>query len=690
MTSAPTPAFRRPTVTPVAASSVAGVLLGGLAFLAVLLDFGAGLGRTAVALRYASNFFEAQGNAFLDGRVDVPAFVMGIEGFRLGGHTYMYFGPFPALLRIPILLVTQDFDGQMTVASMLLAWVVFAVFATRLTWLVRRVVMGPDEPVTTSQAVLATLFLAGITGGTTLTFDAALPWAYHEVYLWQTALVIAAAYWLVRIGIEPAGRAVAWLGLVVLCTVLTRTTGGWGVCLGALALGLWMWRGRSFDGRRRLAPWVLAAGAVPLAVGIAYNMVKFGHPYLFPLQDQVWTGTNQHRRFALESNGGTITGPQFFTSSLSTYFDPRGIRFVDYFPWVTLPGSNATGTGEAVIDQSYRTGSVTAFMPLWLVMAIGSLPVLLRRTSPGSVDQGVRALRPAALATFMMTGGVMAYGYLAHRYTSEFVPALVLGSMITLWALVARWAALSRVVAIGLAVVVSAGGLFSIAAQASTGFAAAATTYRGQELIGYVGLQDRVSGGPGTAFAGLISHSDALPIGGSADDLHIRGDCDGLYLNTGDRYEPWVVVEERATVVSVELPDTMPRTHVDLFVTHGKSTRTIFLQTFRSGAVQIGIRNETGLYFGPLFAPYRGEVLHIGLRTDSSLGYMELSSTPGGYVGYVPIQEWYADWVSRIGTVDEVYDAPTQLASGLRVSPETGLTPPLCARLASHNGIDLG
>ena len=38
-------------------------------------------------------------------------------------------------------------------------------------------------------------------------------------------------------------------------------------------------------------------------------------PYLFPLEDQVWTGVNERRREALEVNGGTITGPQFFTTS---------------------------------------------------------------------------------------------------------------------------------------------------------------------------------------------------------------------------------------------------------------------------------------------------------------------------------------------------------------------------------------
>jgi hypothetical protein len=560
-------------------------------------------------------------------------------------------------------------------------------------WLVRRAVLGPElaqSAVTTRESILAGIFLAGVTGGTTLTFDAGLPWVYHEVYLWQTALVVAAAYWLVRLGLEPTARGVAWLGLVALCAVLTRTTGGWGVCLGAIALAVWMWRGRSFAGSRRLAPLVLAAGVLPLAVGVAYNMVKFGHPYLFPLQDQVWTTVNQHRRFALDANGGTITGPQFFSSSFVTYFDPRGIRFVDYFPWITLPGHNAQGVGDAVIDQSYRTGSVTAFMPLWLLMALAALPVVLRRTRPGSAGQGVRALRPAVLATVFMTGGVMAYGYLAHRYTSEFVPALVLGSTITLWAVVARLARSSRALTAVLAALLAAGALYSTSAQAATGFASAATTYRGPPLERYLDLQDELSGGRGSEFAGLISQSDHLPTGGSADQLHVRGACDGLYLNTGDRYEPWVVVEERSNLVSVSLPRQVPRETLDLFVIHGRSTRHVFLQTFRDGTAQVGIRNETGVYYGPLFQPFPDEDVRVGLRTDPTIGYVEVTSTPGGFVGYVPLQEWYTDWVSRIGWVEPVFAEPTTVPdSELRVRPMAGLTPPLCTQLVRHNGVSV-
>jgi hypothetical protein len=228
-----------------------------------------------------------------------------------------------------------------------------------------------------------------------------------------------------------------------------------------------------------------------------------------------------------------------------------------------------------------------------------------------------------------------------------------------------------------------------MAAQAAAGIATAAHAYGGEPLDRYVSLQDRLSGGPGTAFAGLIGHSGHLPIGGSTDDIHIRGDCDGLYLNTGDRYEPWVVVEERSHVVSVELPRKPTRAYVDLFTTHGKATRRVFLETWRDGTAQVGIRNETGVYLGQAFHPFPGEPVRVGLLTDSRIGYLEVTSTPGGFVGYIPIQEWYADWVSHIGTVDELYSRPTSLPSGLRVSPQQGLTPTLCQQIASHNGIEL-
>lgn len=672
-------------------SSLTGTFVGGLVYLLILLDLDTDAGRTARSIRYASGFFELQAKSLFDGHLSVPPGSLGIEGFVIDGQTYTYFGPFPALLRMPLMLVTEDFNGRLTLASMLLGFIVASTMVARLVWLVRRLLVG-NTPVTRLDAVLATLLLILLTGGTSLTFDASLPWAYHEVYVWQTALVTAAVYWMARVAQEPSTASVGWLAAAALGAVLTRTTGGWGVCLGIIVLAAWMRWGRTFTGHRELWPKVLLAAVVPLAVGVMVNIAKFDHPYMFPLANQVWTDVNEHRRTALEVNGGHITGPQFFLTSLVNYFSPTGIRFVEYFPWVTFPPENARGYGGAFIDQSYRTGSVTAFMPLPLLLALVSLTVLLRPTRrSGARGRGVRVLRPPALATFLMTGGVMAYGYIAYRYTSEFVPALVLGTIITLWAYLARWAARSVLTAVLVVAVLAAGTAWSVATHISVGLYTSATTYRGAPLERYLEWQQDISGGEGSALSQLISHSPTLPRGGVTDQLHIRGACDGLYLNTGDEHEPWLLVQERSRVVNVSFPRWARTGEVTLFEVRGNAVRRVVLETERRGHARIRIDNEGGSYFGQYFRPAPGEILRVGMKAESDLGYLEVSSSPGGFVGYLPSQEWDENWVSRINVVTEPFRSGprTHPGTGTRISPAQGIDLPLCQRIARANSIDI-
>ncbi len=670
--------------------SLLGAFTGGLVYVLVLLDFSTDLGRTARSIGYGSAFFELQARALLDGHLWLPDGSMGIEGFVDDGRTYMYFGPFPALLRIPVLLVTDDFNGHLTVLSMLIAFVVFATMCARLMWLVRRCLVGTAE-VTRLDVVLGATLLAAVTGGTSLTFDASLPWAYHEVYLWQSAFVIAAVYWMVRVALEPSPRATGWLGAVALGAVLTRTTGGWGVCIGVVVLALWIRFGRSFEGRRGSWLMVALAGVLPLLVGIAVNVVKFDHAYMFPLTEQVWTEVNQHRREALAANGGQIAGPQFFLTALVNYFSPGGIRFVDYFPWVTFPAQNARAYGGAFVDQTYRTGSITDFMPMFLLLSLASLGVLLRRTKRMAQGLGVRALRAPALATFLMTGGVMGYGYIAYRYTSEFVPALVLGSFIAVWGLLAPLARRSRVLTVAVVGTLVVGTVWSVAAHLAVSVHTAAYTYRGEPLERYLALQNDISGGPGTAFAALISHSDALPTGGSADQIHIRGDCDGLYFNTGDENEPWLAVQERNHVATVLFPDRMRRDEVTLFRVYGNAERSVVLETRRNGRARVRLDNEDGSYYGQFFRPSPHELLRVGMYTDSALGYLEVTSSPGGFVGFLPLQEFNSDWVSRVDPVVDMFGRKrvTDPATGTGIAAAEGLPLPLCERIAADNGIDL-
>lgn len=660
-------------------ATAVGLGVGGLAYLLTLLDFSHRLTRTANALGYASNFFDFQGRAFLAGHLYVTRGDLGIEGFERGGHEYMYFPPFPALLRIPVLMTTHEYDGKLTLLSMGLAFVLMAVMTAKLVWLVRDLVVGADLPLSRFEASAWACFLALATGGTVLTFNASLPWVYHEVYAWAVPLVIGSTYWMTRVVLEPRGRSVAWLGAFALCTILTRTTGGWAVCLTSVALGLWLVVRPSREASRRLGLAVVAAGSAALAIGITYNMLKFDHPYLFPLQDQVWTTLNSHRREALAVNGGTITGPQFFETSLVNYFRPEGIRFVGYFPWITLPAEPARAYGGAFIDQSYRTGSVTSFMPLLLLLTVVAVPVLVR---PGAGDAR-RALTFPFVAAILVTGGVMGYGYLAYRYTCEFVPALVLGGAIGLAGLLrflVRRGGVVRATLKPLALAtLTIATAFGIAANMLTGFASAAVTAGGPDLARYLDLQ-RSWAWPGPAPEVLDTSSP--PSGGHTDDLAIQGNCDALWVNTGDAYATWQLVERRSLVFVVRLAPDFGRSGSTIATAATSSPDEVVFQTDKRHRARLLIRNETGTYNGPWFDITPPGVVRIGIGDRPELGYAEVTSTPGGFVGYVRSYEWSPDWLGAPVEITATQVNQAHLARrGIDLRTEPGVDLPLCKQI---------
>lgn len=652
----------------------AGLLVGAAAYLLTLLGWSRDLTRTAMGIGYASNFFDLQARAIMDGHLWLPRGSLGIEGFVLRGHEYMYFPPFPALLRIPVLFTTREYDGRLTLLSMALAFVLMAVMTSRLVWLVRDL-MYPGVPVGRFEATSLAVLLALTTGGTTLTFDAADPWVYHEVYAWAIPLVVGAMYWMLRVLRSPDPAAIGWLVAFDLATIMTRTTGGWAVCLVSAAIGVWLLTGRLHPDRRRAGAWVLGGAVAALLAGVLYNWVKFRHPYLFPLEDQVWTELNERRRQALEVNGGTITGPQFFWSSFTAYFRPDGIRFVDYFPWITLPAEPARATGGAFLDQSYRTGSVTAFMPWLLLMTALATVVVLR---PG-VDAARRMLRAPLVAGVLVTAGVMGYGYLAHRYTSEFVPALVVGGAVGVTAVNHWLLRRGRAVAAAGLVVMAAFAAFSVAAQMLTGFTETAMTSRGPALQRYLSLQESLSGDQQAA---LVSRITGLPEGGQTDDIAIRGDCDAVYVNSGDDTQPWVPVEHRSLVFQLTLDrDFRPGTF-ELATIRSEEPGTIWFMTNSAGQARVLLDTDEGVRPGFWFEVLPPGKVRIGVRDDPDLGYAEVSSTPGGFIGFLRSFDYDESW---IGSSVDVVPSPSPERewerAGISLRVERGLDPLLCTRL---------
>ena len=143
-------------------------LLGAAAALVLfvgLLTYGRG---ALLAEDQLGGFYEAQTRALFDGHLDVDPDAVTFEGFRVGDRTYIYQGPVPALLRMPVMAVTDRFDGRLTRISMLAAYLLALGAIIRLGWRVRVLVRGAG-PVGRFEAASAGIVTFGA-GASTLLF----------------------------------------------------------------------------------------------------------------------------------------------------------------------------------------------------------------------------------------------------------------------------------------------------------------------------------------------------------------------------------------------------------------------------------------------------------------------------------------------------------------------------------------
>jgi hypothetical protein len=417
---------------------VVGWLLGGLPTLWLLAD-----GRWSLTEPGTTTaFFDVQARALLDGSLAVPEGSIGFEAFVVDGAHQMYFGPFPSLLRLPILAVTDALDGRLTALSMLAAWVV-AGFAVRSLWQQLGGLLGRPHRVGWFGFAATTGFVGLLSGASVLALLAAWPSVYHEAILWAVALCLVATSLLVRVPGGLGGRGIAVLVMVALAAALTRAPVGLGpsVAMGLLVLDGLVSRWRSGGhaasvdrsdagpGDVGLAGWarvpslrvlgVLAAAAVvPVAAWAGVNQARFGTPVGLPMEDQVFTSFAPERQAMLEANDGSYFRLSFIPTTLLAYARPDGVEVSRALPFAH--GREPAVVGGATLDELHRTPSLPASMPLWVgAAALGIVAAAWGR------PRGLRRLRAPIVGAAAGTAGVLIIGYVASRYLGDFVPLVV-------------------------------------------------------------------------------------------------------------------------------------------------------------------------------------------------------------------------------------------------------------------------
>ena len=660
---------------------IAGAAVGFLPFLLVLWDFGVRPMRGVTASGVNANFFELQARALLHGHFDVPPGSLGIEAFVVDGRHYMYFGPFPALLRMPILLLTDRLDGRLTALSMLVGWFVLAAALTLLVRRVRDLLRG-DAPVGRFEAIGLGAVVATITGGSTVVYLASQPWVYHEVYIWSTALTVATVASLIAAWDDSSGRRVAITGALALAVMLTRSTAGWAMALAVVATGVCFLAGRrrSRPVWRRAGWGLVAAGVATMLAGSLVNWAKFRHPYLFPIEDQVWTQLSAHRRLVIADNGGALHGLQFVRTTLAAYLRPDGVRFVSVFPFITRPADPPAAIGGVLLDESWRTGSVPALMPLLTLLTVWGAIVAVRRRSAA-------ATRIPLLGCALMTGGVIAFGYVAQRYTSEFLPVLALGATLGFVDLARRLHVATALVKRAVLTAVCILAAFGIVAHVSIGLVNARQAWRGDRLDDLVGLQATIGDAIGRPLRDRVQFVDTLPAHSEADDLAVLGDCDAIFVGTGETHGAWIAVDHRDRSFRLDVEDSGVRAGAtSLMWFSGASLRRLQAQVNRAGQlrlVMIGASPDTS---GHWLDVEPGDAVTVtvvdALERNRFVATAVVDRTAQRSAVEAPMTEWNRQFRS-VPIVPYVALSGRADAGriGLRVALDPGPPPQLCDRL---------
>ncbi|MDX6715797.1 MAG: hypothetical protein QOH30_2355 [Baekduia sp.] len=343
------------------------------------------------------------------------------------GKLYVYWGPVPALLLVPLQLVGVWVPQNLVTVGLGFGALVFSVLTLR--FLVARFL--PATPAWAVWAGMLSLALCNVVPFTLrrpaqyeIAIDGALCFGFLALWLLSTG-------WF---GPRPSVHRLAGASLAIGLAVGCRPTAGL-YALVPLTLVVGAWRSGRWPvagaGRRRATMTALAAPlGVCVALLLAYNAARFGTPLEFGQKYQL-SGFDQTHR-ALGHLSYLAPGLFYYVllpPRLLATFPFLGLGPPPKYPW----GLPADYTGVEM------TAGVLPTIPLLAGLVL--LPWVARRWDPG-----LRAIAGAMVATAALTTVLLAFMVwgTTQRYEVDFVsllliPALLVWYTALVWAPRRRW-----------------------------------------------------------------------------------------------------------------------------------------------------------------------------------------------------------------------------------------------------------
>jgi hypothetical protein len=351
--------------------------------------------------------YDSQAEHFLRGDVDVDVDAIRHESMIVNGKVRMYFGPFPAFLRIPLNFVYPAGHGKWSrISGFCAAIVALFAFAGLL-----RIALGSSPLSLHARNWVGNASLVGFGFGSSLLLLLGNLSIYDEAIIWGLALSLAALFFAFRVQqTEGAALTFALLGFSFSAggALLSRATFGAPFILIAPILAL-----RIRPGKRMIN---LMALLLPLCTALAFYLwlsyARFGtlglnyDYYINPV----------HAEFAHEHGPFNVRRIPY---SFADYF---GVRFPKFEREPPFLGANRHSYNYPSL---YSNNFSEVYLSLlwgspWLIFgAIMGIVCLFKRNGADAFERG------AAVAFFAQFLCILSYFALAQRYAADLYPFLL-------------------------------------------------------------------------------------------------------------------------------------------------------------------------------------------------------------------------------------------------------------------------
>jgi hypothetical protein len=365
-------------------------------------------GRQIFVTEVLGSAYDSQAEHFLRGDVDVDEDVIRHESMIVNGKVRMYFGPFPAFLRIPLNFVYPAGHGKWSRISGFSAGIV-ALFAFVG---MLRLALCSSPLSSRARNWVGNACVIGFAFGSPLLLLLGNLSIYNEAIIWGFAFSLASLFF-------------AFCAQQAEGVALTSALLGFSFCAGGALLS------RATFG----APFILIAPLLALRIRPENRTINFAAlvlPVATALVFYLWLS---HARF------GSLTGVNFDYYINPTHsefahkfgiFSPRRIPYslADYFN-VRLPSLRRESPFIVANRHSYEYRSLYSnnfsevYISLlwcspWLIFgAIMGIVYLVRKSGAGAFERGI------AIALFAQFVCIMSYYLLSQRYSADLCPFLI-------------------------------------------------------------------------------------------------------------------------------------------------------------------------------------------------------------------------------------------------------------------------